>query len=1307
MSSSIVISIPLQSKLHAFCSTNNVSPVSIAKLAFATVLHQYFDASTFTCFEGRSNDCDEHTLYPIAKGQQVKYNSGLASTATIRAALHFGETHQPSDDNITPLLIQDAATATLSDTFVTKNLNAGLVFAKGATSALEASSSSSAAALNGLGLLLRLDTESLLAQISYKADQVSKFTAEGFADAFAAAIQCIVTTSIDTVVANLDICGAQSRETISQWNQHSTSVPNKLLHDLVGQGFRHKPDAVAILSWDGELSYSDLDKRSSNLAAYLMETYDLGPGQKVALCFEKCTWAIVSMLATLKTGAAYSCLDPSHPSARHDSLINALNASVVLTSTLYESRFKDHSVLVPTEELVRQHRQYRPTDVQPSDTCMVAFTSGSTGNPKGIVHTHNSLVTGIVSNARPQYLDREGVSTYQWSSFTFDVSMIEIYAPLIYGGRICIPSDEERINSVEESMNRMAVNWAYFTPSFARLFAQYNIPSLQTLLMGGEVVTADDINAWNNRVKVIHSYGPAESATFFLAEFNGPCPKIVPIGPAPNTYAWIVNPNNHELLSPLGAIGEMVYEGPGLLKEYLGDPMKTEQVLVDAPLWRKTIDAPAPSSKLYKSGDLVRYLPNGTMMYVGRKDTMVKVRGQKLEVEEVESVIRKSLGGLGQVAVDLVEFHHSGPRLVVFLQFSEGRELNKDSSGGSSGALHLSSISDQKMSTLTGQIRSLLVDTLPEYMVPRIFLPLAKLPTNSNGKLDRAKLKEHARNLSTNELLKYADSGSSKDILTDISTDDNVALEISDILIKILSGSESVEEHPLKGKNATLENLGLDSLRTVSFARSVNESFGLKIPIKTFRRVNLSVQDIAEIVRRQDQGITQSEEHSRAAIILQDIEKLDKELASVQLEKEMPPKTNIQTSKSSVFLTGATGFLGSQILRQLLALARVSKVIVLVRAKDISVGFERIVAAATTAKWWEPALASRVEVWLGDLAKPRLGLSLSQWVRLEGTCVNESEAVTNIIHNGAAVNWSSTYERLRATNVLSTVQILKIVLAGNGHLQTCTYVSGGDMHLSEKAVADDNLRLSSADGYSQSKFASDILVQRCSARAAAGQRINMVKPGIIIGTATEGISNIDDFIWRLAAGVCEAGAFVDGEQNAVVCLAGADQVAQRIIHSCLGRQCDGDSPPEVVRMTEGITAGDFWKVVSDRTGVILRAIDTDEWFRIMNANVSRKGSLHLLWPVMEWVEQRKGRIGDPQLRRCRASSCSGHCLDPSVGQGGDITGLQCQRDESTRRKTLQALRKSVEYLSSLGFLLPNSGPNNAGQNVFSRSGVNK
>lgn len=762
-----------------------------------------------------------------------------------------------------------------------------------------------------------------------------------------------------------------------------------------------------------------------------------------------------------------------------------------------------------------------------------------------------------------------------------------------------------------------------------------------------------------------------------------------------------MNPDNPELLSPLGAIGEMLYEGPGLLKEYLGMPEKTKAVLIDAPSWRRSLDAPAPTSKLYRSGDLVRYLPDGTMMYIGRKDTMVKVRGQKLEVGEVESVMRKSLGGSTQVAVDLVDLHGGGPKLVAFLQCSEDQGLNGNTNGGHSAA-HVSGWTMK----LISQLRSCLTDTLPEYMVPRIFIPLVSLPTTPNGKLDRTKLKEHAQNLSMSELLKYTKSGPSEQVLTEIPQDDAVALEVSEILDKVLHRSESNGDNALKGKNATLEDLGLDSLSLVSLARAINAFYGLKIPIKTFRRTNLNVRDIADIVRSQDKVVSQSEEHARAANILRDIEELDKGLARVCPEQHVAPKKRAHTDQSVVFLTGATGFLGSQILRQLLALPSVSKVIVLVRAKDANTGLQRIVTAATTARWWSSALADRIEVWLGDLSRPRLGVSADQWARLEGTCAEESEAVTAVIHNGAVVNWSSSYERLRATNVLSTVQLLELALAGAGPLRHLTYVSGGEMHLTEGVVAKDPSRLSFADGYSQSKFASDVLVDRCVARAHGGRHINMVKPGIIIGTATEGISNTDDYIWRLVAGACEAGAFVDGEQDAIVCLAGADHVARRILDACLGNHTDGNSAPDAaLRMMQGVPVRDFWRVVSEGTGITLQAMDFQDWLQVVNANVSRKGPSHLLWPVMEWVEQRKGRIGDARLATCKASSCIGHYLGPDLGPGKHAQVAECTQGKETREETFQALLKSVDYLSSLGFLQGGAILDSAGHDVFRRSAV--
>ena len=209
--------------------------------------------------------------------------------------------------------------------------------------------------------------------------------------------------------------------------------------------------------------------------------------------------------------------------------------------------------------------------------------------------------------------------------------------------------------------------------------------------------------------------------------------------------------------------------------------------------------------------------------------------------QEIEVNIKPKLPITGDVAVDLMELHGSGSKLVAFLKCSEDRDLDENTNGGCSGTLQLSCVSDGKMSILIAQVRSHLIETLPRYMVPRIYIPLATLPLNSNRKLDRAKLKEHARNLSTSELFKYTEPGSSEEVLTEIPQDDTVALEVSEILVNILRRPESKGENPLKGKNATLENLGLDSSRIVSLARLVNDLSSLNIPVKALRRVNLNV----------------------------------------------------------------------------------------------------------------------------------------------------------------------------------------------------------------------------------------------------------------------------------------------------------------------------------------------------------------------------------------------------------------------------------------------------------------------------------
>ncbi|CAJ2514009.1 Uu.00g021280.m01.CDS01 [Anthostomella pinea] len=364
------------------------------------------------------------------------------------------------------------------------------------------------------------------------------------------------------------------------------------------------------------------------------------------------------------------------------------------------------------------------------------MTTGSTGVPEGIVHTHSTVCTGLVEGAHRQGLDRPGIRVFQWAAYTFDVALTEIYAPLIHGGCICIPSEEERLNDVEGAMNRMKCEWAFFTPTFARFFRRYKVPSFKTLAMGGEAATADDINAWVHRVKVLQVYGPAECVTWLLKAFNAPSPKTISFGRPTNVHGWIVEPQNPARLSPVGAVGELLIEGPGVFIEYLNDKVRTEASFIEAPPWRTAIGAPC-TSRIYKSGDLVRYLPDGEMTYVGRKDAMVKLRGQRIDLEGIESLLRACVDDIADVAVDLVipSGKNRDKALVAFV-------CSRDRVAGPDSVLRLAP-----------SWREQLKRDLPDFMVPHIYYPIDSLPYNASRKLDRKVLRQFASALTIDELL--------------------------------------------------------------------------------------------------------------------------------------------------------------------------------------------------------------------------------------------------------------------------------------------------------------------------------------------------------------------------------------------------------------------------------------------------------------------------------------------------------------------------------------------------------------------------
>ena len=232
-------------------------------------------------------------------------------------------------------------------------------------------------------------------------------------------------------------------------------------------------------------------------------------------------------------------------------------------------------------------------------------------------------------------------------------SITEIITTLVHGGCVCVPSAGERTGNLASAMTRMKVNWAFFTTSFLYTLSTESLPHLQTVVVGGEPISAEIFETWADKVCLIEGYGPAECCIYSTAAVNvKPSDSPTNIGRATSGNCWIVDAQDHNQLASIGSVGELLVEAPTLARGYLNEPTKTAAVFIENPTWA-TPTASAPR-RMYKTGDLVKYNPDGTLEFVGRKDTQVKLRGQRVELTLIEHHVRKVLPELVHVAVEVV-----------------------------------------------------------------------------------------------------------------------------------------------------------------------------------------------------------------------------------------------------------------------------------------------------------------------------------------------------------------------------------------------------------------------------------------------------------------------------------------------------------------------------------------------------------------------------------------------------------------------------------------------------------------------------
>ena len=606
-----------------------------------------------------------------------------------------------------------------------------------------------------LSISLQLTDTKLSLSISSLPPSIARLHAIDHLLAYTDILTTILTTPTTTISRAISL-GPNELSQLWTWNRAVPPTIDTCIHEYFSANARAYPDRPAVVSWDGEMSYGVVEEYSTRLAKHITSR-GVDVGKAVMLCFEKSMWTVVAVLAVMKAGGALVLTDPSQPEARLTTIAEESKACLVLTSRKQAELAA--KVAPGVEVLPIEPGLFSPGTldtsaslplVPPSTTLYIIFTSGSTGKPKGVVISHRNYTSGAIPRAEAVgYTSHSRVLDFP--SYAFDVSIDCMLCTLAQGGCICVPSEEDRINNLSGAIRSMSVNMAHMTPSVARVLEPDILPQLEVLGLGGESVSASDASEWGKHTKIIIAYGPSE-CTVGCTINNEIIPgrTYMSIGHGVGGSTWIVDPTDHNRLMPVGAVGELLIEGPIVGVGYLNEPEKTAEVFVEDPAWLLAGGGKASGrpGRLYKTGDLVRYDPDGSgsIVFIGRADAQVKLRGQRVELGEIEHHLRNHLPPGTHVAAEVITpgGKKGEATLVAFVAEEKKDSTTKD------GEL-ITSFSPELTAALE-TMDDAIGTVLPRYMVPAAYIPLREMPLLVSLKTDRKQLRALGSSLTRQKL---------------------------------------------------------------------------------------------------------------------------------------------------------------------------------------------------------------------------------------------------------------------------------------------------------------------------------------------------------------------------------------------------------------------------------------------------------------------------------------------------------------------------------------------------------------------------
>src|SRR5215210_4108584 len=574
--------------------------------------------------------------------------------------------------------------------------------------------------------------QSLLLDLEYAADLFTATAAERLLAHFATLL-CGAAEAPELPLSPLPLLApAERHQLVAEWNDTASGFPERTIHGLFAEQAAARPDAVAV-SWEaGEMSYGELDRRSGEIARHLRRL-GVAPDARVALVTQRSPKMVAALLGILKAGGGYLPLDPSYPRERLALLLaDAAPAAVVgprhlLAALPGISNGPDGAPRLAFEDALSEADTgadapptvLRSADVPPASLAYVLYTSGSTGTPKGVEVSHRAVVRLVRDTAYAAF--GPGEVFLQLSPMSFDLATFEIWGPLLNGGRLALlPPGPFTVAGLYAAVERHRVTTIWLTSGLFHLAVEEGLAplgGLRQLVAGGDVLSRPHVLRALEALPdadLINGYGPTENTTFStthrLRDGLPAGEPSVPIGrPIAASRAYVLDRSLTPL--PAGCVGELYVGGAGVARGYLGRPALTAERFLPDPF---SAD-PRGEERLYRTGDLARWRPDGTLDFLGRADFQVKVRGFRVEPGEVETAL---LGhpGVREAVVTAAKEAAGGHRLVAWYV----------PEGGDGPA--------------PAELRAHLRESLPEHMVPSLFVPLAELPLNANGKVDRRAL---------------------------------------------------------------------------------------------------------------------------------------------------------------------------------------------------------------------------------------------------------------------------------------------------------------------------------------------------------------------------------------------------------------------------------------------------------------------------------------------------------------------------------------------------------------------------------------